>query len=379
MKYISLLVKPVSGSCNMNCRYCFYRDVSESRSIENLGKMSDATLETMVQRVFEECEDSCSFAFQGGEPTLAGLDFYEKLVVFQKKYNTKGLNVTNSIQTNGLDLDESWAEFFKRENFLVGVSIDGDKELHDTSRVDRKDKGTFSRILKTVNLFNKHGVDYNILCVLTSYVARYPERVYKYFKGQGFKYLQFIPCLDPLAEERGGSFYSLKPDRFESFLKRMFDLWYDDCIKNEGISIRHFDNWLGLLLGYPPENCAMSGRCAVYFVLEADGSVYPCDFYVTDEWKMGNIATDKFVDMQQSDTAKRFVAASGALDNTCMECKYYYLCRGGCRRDRVELSNDKTINYYCSAFKGFFDYSLDRFRQVASMDKHPYGQTNQKT
>lgn len=373
MKYISLLIKPVSGSCNMRCKYCFYKDVSENRSVENFGRMNDETLEIMVRKALSECEEGCSFAFQGGEPTLAGLDFYRKLVALQKQHNTKGVQISNSIQTNGLGLDEEWAEFFHREQFLVGISLDGDKELHDTSRVDSKDKGTFSRVLKTIGLFEKHKVEYNILCVVTSYIARYPERIYKFFKEHGFKYLQFIPCLDPLMEERGGSFYSLSPKRYENFLKVMYDLWHADCLRGQGVSIRHFDNWLGLLLGYPPENCAMSGRCALYYVVEADGGVYPCDFYVIDEWKLGNIRTDGFAEMAASERAARFVAASAAVSGDCAQCEYAPLCRGGCRRDRVEMPDGKYLNYYCGAYKSFFAYALDGFREIARMDRHPYG------
>ena len=236
MKYVSLLIKPVSGSCNMRCKYCFYRDVSDKRSVENYGRMSDETMETLVRNALDTCEEGCSFAFQGGEPTLAGLDFFRKFTSLAEKYNTKGVKVSYALQTNGLDLSDDWAEFFSKENFLVGVSLDGDKAIHDTSRLDARGKVTFSRVINTIERFNKHGVEYNILCVLTSYVARHPEKIYRFFKSSGFKYLQFIPCLDPLGEERGGNFYSLTPERYEMFLKQIFDLWYADCKKHQGIS-----------------------------------------------------------------------------------------------------------------------------------------------
>ncbi len=373
MKYISLLIKPASGSCNMACKYCFYRDVAENRSVPNYGIMSYEMLETLVKKTFDECEVGCSFAFQGGEPTLAGLDYYKKLVELQKKYNTKGVSVSNVIQTNGYGLGEEWAEFFKKEHFLVGVSLDADKGLHDTARVDHHGKGTYAEVMKTIAMLDKWGVDYNILCVLTSYVARYPERVYRFFKEKGFKYIQFIPCLDPLGEERGGNFYSLTAKRFETFFKQLFDFWYADCKLHQGISIRHFDNWLGLLMGYPPENCAMSGRCAVYFVVEADGSVYPCDFYVIDKYRLGSIHSSSFSELLETDIAKTFVSESGALSEDCMKCKYYYLCRGGCRRDREIMDDGRGKNFYCEAYKAFFEYSIDRFKEIAMMEEHPYG------
>jgi len=355
----------------MACKYCFYRDVTDRRSTGNLGIMTDETLELMIKNALSECETEVSFAFQGGEPTLAGLDFFKKVISLEKKHNTNGVKVHNVLQTNGLELDEGWADFFVENGFLVGVSLDGDKELHDTARLDRADKGTHSRIMQTLDLFRRKGVDFNILCVISSYVARYPEKVYNFFKKQGFNYLQFIPLLDPLEEKRGGNFWSLTPSRYASFLKKLFDLWYLDCKKHDGVSIRHFDNWLGLLMGFPPENCAMSGRCAVYFVVEADGSIYPCDFYVTDEWKMGNIADGKtFAELQRSDAATRFIAGSTTPEN-CSACKYYFLCRGGCRRDREPLA-ENAENFYCQAYTQFFDYATDRLREISLMEVHPY-------
>ncbi len=370
MKVSSFLIKPVSGSCNMACRYCFYRDVTAHREEGNLGRMSPDTLDLLIRRALEETEQYCSFAFQGGEPTLAGLPFYRRLIELQQKYNTRGLQIHNAIQTNGFGLDADWADFFARNHFLVGISIDGTRELHDAARVDHNDQGTYTEVQKTIRLFNAAGVEYNILCVVTSALARHPEQVYRSFRKNGWDYMQFIPCLDPLEDERGGERWSLTPERYGSFLCRLFDLWYEDALKHDAPSIRHFDNWLGLLLGRPPENCAMSGQCQPYFVVEANGGVYPCDFYVTDDWYMGSILTDSLTDIAA--VSQRFRREAAPLTEACKRCKYAYLCRGGCRRDRVRTPEGYDENYYCTAYQAFFGHAAERLQQLARNPQSPY-------
>ena len=179
MPSLHLLIKPASSLCNMRCKYCFYSDVSNSREVKSYGMMEDDTLETLVKRAFEYADESVGFAFQGGEPTLVGLSFYERLIALEKTYNTKKIPVYNSIQTNGYAVDDSFAAFFAKHNFLVGLSLDGTKESHDALRVDAEGNGTFGRVLKTAELFQRHGVQFNILCVVNNFVARYPKEVYR--------------------------------------------------------------------------------------------------------------------------------------------------------------------------------------------------------
>lgn len=224
------------------------------------------------------------FWFSEREPTLVGLDFFKKLVELEKEYNKKGIKVNNTIQTNGILINDEWSKFLADNNFLVGLSLDGPKNLHDINRVDASNKGTFNKVMKTVNLFNSYGVEYNILFVVNGYTARHAKKIYNFYKKNNFKYLQFIPCLDPLDKEFGQSSYSLTPEKFEKFLITLFDSWYNDIIKNDPVSIRIFDNYANMLRGYPPESCGMNGLCACQFVTESDGSVYPCDFYVLDKW-----------------------------------------------------------------------------------------------
>jgi len=204
--------------------------------------------------------------------------------------------------------------------------------------------------------------------VVNALTSRHIIKVYNFFKKQGFKYLQFIPCLDPLNENPGGHDYSLTPERFAYFLKALFDLWYDDIIKGNFVSIRYFDNLVGMLMGYPPESCGMSGICTCYFVVEADGSTYPCDFYVIDEWNLGNIKENSFDEMRASEKGTRFVSCSRHTSPECRECPHFTLCRGGCRRNREPFIDGlPALNYYCPAFRDFFGYAGKRLEQIARM------------
>jgi uncharacterized protein len=368
MPPLGMLIKPASGNCNLRCRYCFYHSVAENREIESYGMMSLDTLETIVKKALVFADQACTFAFQGGEPTLVGLDFYRKLIEYEKKYNTKKVQINNALQTNGMVIDDEWAEFLSVNKFLVGLSLDGPKDIHDINRYDAKGNGSFNRVMNTVKLFDKHKVEYNILFVANANTGRHISKIYSFFKKNNFKYLQFIPCLDPLNEEPGQHEYSLTPERFGSFLKSLFDLWYEDIVKGEMVSIRYFDNLVGMIMGYPPEACGMKGECMCQFVTEADGGVYPCDFYVIDEWYLGNIKESGFEELAGSNAAVRFIESSRHVDTECKECKWANICRGGCRRYREPFEDGKPVlSYFCSSYMEFFEYSADRLMQLARM------------
>lgn len=362
MKNFSLLIKPASSGCNLHCGYCFYHSLAESRETSCFGKMSLDTLEKLVEKSLRETTRCCTFSFQGGEPTLAGLDFYKKLIDFEHKYNVNGAQVQNVIQTNGTLLDEEWAEFLAKNQFLVGLSLDGTSETHNRYRTG-PDGGSHKSVMRAVRLLNEYKVEYNILCVVTKFTAAHAAAVYSFFKKNGFKYLQFIPCLDPLGDEMGTNEYSLSPSDYENFLKRIYDCWERDIRAGNGVSIRYFDNLADILLGYPPEACNMRGHCTCQYVVEADGSVYPCDFYALDEWRLGNAVTDDFAKMASSDRCREFISIGSRLHPDCKECRWYSLCRGGCRRER-RPENGELKNYYCSAYKGFFEYAVPGLRAI---------------
>lgn len=367
MKRIHLLIKPASGNCNLRCKYCFYADVTSNREVASFGFMSLDTLEGIVKKVIDNSEIECGFAFQGGEPTLAGLEFYKKLIEFETKYNTKKLKISNTIQTNGYIIDDEWAKFFSDNNFLVGLSVDGNKDIHNLYRVDSKGNDTFKRVLSVIEIFNKYKVEYNILTVVTAQTAKSITKIYKFYMKNKLYYQQYIPCLDPLGEERGNYKYSLTPELYSLFLKDLFDLWYNDIVNNNFVYNRYFENLVGMLKGYPPESCAMVGHCNCQYVIEADGGVYPCDFYVLDEYKIGNILTDDFETLNYNLKKTEFIEKSMNIPNNCKSCRWFPLCRGGCRRDREPVINGKLdLNYFCKSYKDFFEYTINRLEFLAS-------------
>ncbi|MEG0013802.1 MAG: anaerobic sulfatase maturase [Cellulosilyticaceae bacterium] len=375
MPPINLLIKPASSVCNLACKYCFYHDVSDNRQVKSYGKMSVETLEVLVKKTLEIAEYNCTFAFQGGEPTLVGLDFYKELIKYQKKYAKPDLNISNAIQTNGTLINEEWAEFFGKHKFLVGLSMDGHQEVNDGLRVFRNGEGTFERLMETTKLFDKYKVEYNILTVVTSHVAEHIKEIYAFNMSHNFRYMQFIPCLDDIQEERGQKDYSLTPRHYEKFLNDLFDLWYQDIKRGEFVYVRYFENLLQQMLGYYPEACGMMGVCTNQYVVEADGGVYPCDFYVMDEYKIGNLITDEFEELEQKRKDIHFVEQSVQKDSGCMKCKWHRLCHGGCRRDRDLFMDGKTgRNYLCTAYKGFFKHAYPRLEEVAKLLMQRQGQ-----
>lgn len=361
MPPLTVLLKPASGSCNMRCSYCFYADEAQNRATENYGMMSEATLEAVVRECLARAEGSCSFGFQGGEPTLRGLGFFRRCTALVEQYRPSGLAVSYFLQTNGLLLDESWAAFFREHRFLVGLSLDGDKELHDACRPDAAGKGTFNRALRAARLLDRFGVEYNVLTVVTARTARSIRRVYRFFMKNGLVYQQYIPCLDPLGEPRGLHPWSLTPEAYGEFLIRLFDEWYADRRAGRFVYIRYFENLAALMLGRPPESCGMLGHCGPQLVVEADGSAYPCDFYMLDDYRLGNFNTDGLPGMEARREEIGFLKESFLGLERCRTCRWARLCRGGCRRDRQGVGlHEIGQNYFCPAYLRFFEYAAPK-------------------
>lgn len=358
MKDLQMLIKPVSGACNMRCAYCFYADEMKNREAPCLGRMDERTAHALIDRALQEAERSVTFAFQGGEPTLAGLPFYEGFVRRVGVRNTKRLAVRYVLQTNGLLLDDAWIAFFKRHAFLVGLSLDGPKDVHDRFRETNEGKSGFARTMRAAQRMLRAGVPFNILCVLTGESARAIGRTYSFYMRNGFSYQQYIPCLNPLGCAGTGGF-ALTSEAYARALCMLFDAYYADMAQGRYVYIRQFENYAGLLRGCEPESCAMSGRCGIQFVIEADGSVFPCDFYALDAWRLGNVAGDSLSTLAQGEAARAFLHAGDVREAACRICRYFPLCRGGCRRECGDGLHGGT-NLYCGAYKAFFAYALPR-------------------
>lgn len=361
MPPLTLLIKPVSSDCNMRCNYCFYADEKKYMEIASYGLMSYTTLENVVIKALAEARWQCTFAFQGGEPTLAGLNFYEKLLELVNKHNRNRIQIKYLIQTNGYSIDKNWAVFLKQNNFLVGLSLDGIKDTHDLFRRDVQGKGTFSNVMRASQIFDNIGVSFNILTVVTAQVVKNIGKIYGFFGRNRFLYQQYIPCLDPLYEKRGQHSYSLSPQLYGEFLCTLFDLWYNDFIRGKQVYVRYFDNLIHMLMGNPPESCVMAGHCSPQIVVESDGSVYPCDFYVLDEYRLGNLNENDIQYIESKRDEIKFIELSKPKNPQCTECQWLSLCRGGCRRDRECQDNSGLLhNYFCTSYKLFFNYAYSR-------------------
>lgn len=379
MKAASILIKPASSNCNIDCRYCFYKCLSSNREQYSLGFMNDETLEMLVKQAVSYADRHLTFAFQGGEPTLAGLGFYKKAVELQEKYNTKGLTIENTLQTNGLLLDDDWAEFLAAHHFLVGLSLDGPKKLHNLYRKDIQGNDTFSKVMDVTELLNQHHVDYNIVSVITDESCDKASHLYKFYKRNRFSYVQLIPCMDEQERNHAGEArqrYAVQPEKYGYFLNELFDLWYEDFMKGETMDIRMFSNLAQMAAGYPAEECGMNGHCTCYFVVEGNGNVYPCDFYCMDEWCLGSVE-DGFEHLLKTPKAQEFVQGTGGVDLACRECEHFALCRGGCRRWREDGATGKLgLNALCGAYKIFFSHASERIAALGQMILDRYGPYN---
>lgn len=332
MAHTSVLIKPASSLCSLRCKYCFYADVSSLREVRSFGVMEENTAQSLIENVFKGLKpgDQVSFLFQGGEPTMAGLLFFHRFTEMAKGL-ANGLKINYALQTNGILLDEEWCRFLKDNNFLVGLSLDGDAATHDKNRVDSQGNGTWSRVIKAKGLLDRWKVDYNILWVLTNEAARHPEKVWRFLKNRQIPFVQFIPCLAEL-ESTEKPAYALSPRRFASFYTGLFRLWSQAFLKGEYISIKLFDDLFNLLVHGQVTACGFTGRCQNHFVAEADGGVYPCDFYVLDRWKMGNLQESTLMELARSPKAKEFLDRLKPQKAVCRGCPYFSMCAGGCPR-----------------------------------------------
>ncbi len=368
MPHASFLIKPASSLCNMRCRYCFYEDEAQSRTVKSNGIMSDDTAAILIQKALDYAgpQGSILFNFQGGEPTLAGAGFFHFFTEEVGQRNRHRIPVFYGIQTNGYRIDQELMALFRQHRFLVGVSLDGNKAIHDHNRLDVLGQGTFQTVVQNASIMTSMGIDVNLLCVVTRSCARNPQKVYRSMKELGFRHFQFIPCLDPLAAQRGSLDYSLSPELYGKFLCGLFDSWYADWRTGQYVSIRFFEDMVYNLMGLRCGTCASSGQCGQYLVVESDGSAYPCDFYCLDEWYLGNIQTSTVQELLQSEKAHQFLSGGRSVECRC--CSWYAACRGGCKRDYFG-DPGKEQNYYCLAFQRFFAYAWPRLTEVVQREQ----------
>ncbi len=358
-----LLIKPASSRCNARCGYCFYTDIAARRAEPDRGLMTEETADKIIGAVLERAApgDSITFAFQGGEPTLAGLAFFAGFVRKTEALKRRGVRAFFTLQTNGLLLDGGWAGFLRKHNFLVGLSVDGEKDIHDRYRRLPGGGSAYDRAVRGLRLLQSRGVMVNILTVVHRDNAARPAATLESLKALGCRYLQFIPCLDPGDGPRGAMPWSLTPQMYGDFLCEIFDLWYRGWEKGDYVSVRLFEDWVHLMTGSPPSSCAVCGLCGGSLVIEADGSLYPCDFYTGDAWRLGGIGQASLADIYKSEKMRSFLARAARRPAECAGCPYGRLCRGGCPRDRTGENH----MIHCEAYKRVFAHALDRLTAVA--------------
>ncbi len=360
----SILIKPASGSCNMRCDYCFYADEMKNREQQYYGMMELDTIRNIIKKTLLNANQPVSFAFQGGEPTLRGLDFFKAVMSYQKQYNHNHVPITNALQTNGTLLNAEWCQFFNKHHFLIGISIDGTRTLHDQYRHTIDNKPTFDLITEKIKLLEQYHVDYNILIVLTEQTASHIDEIYAYYKQNNWNFQQYIPCLDSL--NHTSSKWALTPETYGKTLVRLFDLWYQDWCNHKQPYIRQFENWIGILAGIPPEACDQRGICSIQYTVEASGDVYPCDFYMLDAYLLGNFNTGKLKEFDSKRDELKFIECSTKHCTTCYQCPYFHICRNGCQRMRTELPDGSYQNQLCKAYYYFFEHCYQRLSDIAN-------------
>lgn len=360
MYQFSLLIKPAGPDCNLTCAHCFY-SAKLRLFAGSIHRMPHEIIDTLIHDYMTIRLSNSSFCWSGGEPTLMGLDFFEKVVELQKKYGLPGQSVSNALQTNGTLLDDQWCKFLSRYNFLVGISLDGPKEYHDHYRNDAAGQGSFQSVMRAVKLCRKHKTEFNILTLLTDRNVNQPEIIYEFLLNQNITYMQFIPCI----EKQNGQItaFSITPEQYGSFLCRIFDLW----IKHDPrkVSIRCFDSLMMYLLHGHQSVCTFSKKCNDYVVVEHNGDVFPCDFFVEDEWRLGNIAKTPIAQIVASDRKRSFADLKFNISNRCFVCRHFALCRGGCLKERIILNNNfRDKSFFCQSYQMFFDYAVPKLMQV---------------
>ncbi|MFX0047913.1 MAG: anaerobic sulfatase maturase [Candidatus Hermodarchaeota archaeon] len=362
MKPFSLLIKPASADCNLRCKYCFYIDHLENQ--ESAPRMSEETLENMIKSYMSTNQNKqYSFGWQGGEPTIMGLKFFQKAVELQMKYAPPGSSISNGLQTNGTLITDNLAKFLGEYKFLLGVSLDGPKEIHDHYRTTINMNPTHDRVMKGIGFLRKHNIEFNILTLVHNVNVKKAKEIYNYLRDNQFYFHQYIPCVE--FDEKGSlKPYSITGKEWGLFLTEIFNEWVKRDVNK--VSIRLFDSVMEYLVFGRYNVCYMQDSCIQYFVVEHDGGVYPCDFFVRNNLLLGNINRDSWEELLNSQTYQVFGSQKSNWNEKCNLCPYLSLCHGDCQKFRYgALSTAKKLSSLCQGWKIFYTKTLPRFKTIA--------------
>ncbi|MBN6710389.1 anaerobic sulfatase maturase [Haemophilus haemoglobinophilus] len=361
--HFHLMAKPSSFHCNIQCEYCFYLQKEQDFG-KQAAFMSTDTLRNYIKNYIEShAGNRVEFAWQGGEPTLLGLDFFKRAVSFQQEF-ANGKTITNAFQTNGIALNQQWAEFFKQYNFLIGLSIDGIAAVHNRYRIANNGQGTFDRVLKALELLKKYQVDFNTLTVVNDQNWQKGKETYLALKELGSTFMQFIPIVE-MAPSGKLQPFSVSSEGYGRFLVDVFEQWKQQDIGK--IFVLEFDNLLGQWLGYPSSSCVQQESCGKSLVVEANGDVYSCDHFVYPEHKIGNLNQRSLVDLVLSKQQRQFGFAKQQLTQICEQCEFKRFCYGGCPKHRIiEVKNEPVKhNYLCASYRYFFQNTAQDMQNMS--------------
>lgn len=352
---IQLLIKPVSDACNLACEYCFYRGRFGSDRV-----MSAETLSTLVRSYMGLRQELSIFSWQGGEPTLAGLDFFREVVRLQGRHGSFGQAVGNSLQTNGILLDREWAVFLNEYRFLVGLSIDGPAKIHDRYRSHPGRGGSHAQAMKAAGLLREREVPFSILAAVHKFSDA--RTVYNWMRDSGFDSLQFIPIVESGPGPGRMADFTMEPEQYGEFLCELFDLWWPE---RAGVYIRDFESLAAGIAGSPPGMCLFEKSCGSYVIIEADGRVYPCDFFVREDMCLGGIMEASLPELLSSPAYRDFARGKEAVCGSCRSCEWLSICAGGCQKDRERGGWRLGPSYLCEGNRTFFRHAVDRLRVLA--------------
>ncbi|MDL2322983.1 anaerobic sulfatase-maturation protein [Bacteroidales bacterium OttesenSCG-928-A17] len=368
-----VMAKPVGSACNLNCSYCYYLEKEKLYPNRKKMLMNDELLGKYIESyINSHTVPEVLFTWHGGETLLAGIPFYRKAFALQKKYG-RGRRIDNSLQTNGVLLNDEWCRFFKENNMLIGISIDGPEHCHDVYRKNRGGQGTFMQVMRGIELLQKHDVDFNVLAVINDYNVEYPLDVYHFFKQIGAQYMQFTPIVERVSPSRSDGLvllpptksddaslaqWTVDPQKFGQFYISIFDEWVRNDVGQYFIQL--FDSTLANFVGEMPGTCIFGKSCGHASVMEFNGDVYSCDHFVFPEYKLGNIHQKTIFEMMFSDKQLKFGDNKRKLPQQCLECEFLKFCNGECPKNRISTDKygNEGLNYLCSGYKAFFKHTM---------------------
>jgi len=377
----NVIAKPIGPVCNMACSYCYYLSKKYLYHAGTHFRLSEQILEMFIKQYIESNDTpAVTFAWQGGEPTLLGLEYFNKIIELQKKYSD-GKQIINALQTNGLYIDEFWCNFFAKNQFLIGVSIDGPEKYHNRYRKTSGGRGTFKKVIKAVETLIQFGVDFNTLTTVNRANQHSGRKIYAFLKEIGSRYIQFIPIVErqkrqadkksssqTMAEREAAiAPWAVEPEAYGQFLIDVFEAWVRADVGETFIQL--FDVTLENWMGIQPGLCLFSEQCGTALAMEQNGDIFSCDHFVFDAYKLGNINNDRLIDLTQSDTQIEFGKnKKTSLPKQCFQCNVRFLCHGECPKNRFSKTSDgeNGLNYLCSGYRNFFCHTAPHMKFMAN-------------